>query len=376
MAIYERRGKDGVVTFQVRERDASGKWFPAQSFEKRRDAERCQRELKVACAKGQVATSSESRSRTVGDGIKRWAAERRGRVSNGWKISQDQILRDYILPEIGTMKLMNVRPEDIGRMMKRLQDAGRSGQTRLHVYGLLHRIFGDFEEYFHWISRSPVTKRDRPEVQREEREFLKPDEARMVLAACRDEYIGPAVWLGILAGLRTEAIQALRVGAVDFEASEIRILAGYKRKAKETMPYPKGKRIAKVPMVPPLRDYLRQVTAEKSSNDYVIGGLSVPMLSHSTFLDHLSVLCKRLGVTSVTPHELRHSCSEIWFDEGASQEDVRRVLNHASLASLKPYIHRTDDRLHLLAAKIMVPGHITVSGGAPGVVKPPSPTVH
>jgi site-specific recombinase XerD len=54
----------------------------------------------------------------------------------------------------------------------------------------------------------------------------------------------------------------------------------------------------------------------------------------------------------VTPHELRHSCTELYVQAGASAEDLRRLLNHKSLAATIRYMHRTDERLQRIASQV------------------------
>ncbi|MFK7825183.1 MAG: tyrosine-type recombinase/integrase [Oligoflexales bacterium] len=51
----------------------------------------------------------------------------------------------------------------------------------------------------------------------------------------------------------------------------------------------------------------------------------------------------------------RHSCTEIWFKNGANLEDVRRLLNHKSSETTQRYVHRTNDRLFELSKTIIEP---------------------
>ena len=66
-------------------------------------------------------------------------------------------------------------------------------------------------------------------------------------------------------------------------------------------------------------------------------------------------LCEEAQIPKVSPHELRHTCTEIWIQMGASIEDIRRLLSHKSAETTQRYIHRTDDRLLSLANSIEEP---------------------
>ena len=63
-------------------------------------------------------------------------------------------------------------------------------------------------------------------------------------------------------------------------------------------------------------------------------------------------MCFEAGVEKISPHELRHSCTEIWFQHGATLEDVRRLLGHKNVETTQRYVHKTDDRLIKLAKGI------------------------
>jgi site-specific recombinase XerD len=85
---------------------------------------------------------------------------------------------------------------------------------------------------------------------------------------------------------------------------------------------------------------------------FVAPSIRGAMLDYSKFYRGLKNLCLLAGVKAVTPHELRHSCTEIWFHHGATLEDVRRLLGHKSSETTKCYVHKTDDRLIKLASVI------------------------
>lgn len=156
---------------------------------------------------------------------------------------------------------------------------------------------------------------------------------------------------------RSEAFRGsgppLRWGSVDLDRSQILICAAYKRAIGEIEPFPKGRDWARVPMPRALVDYLSSICAGKSSGDFVSPALHGGMLEQKKFPNGLKRLCIEAGVRVVSPHELRHSCSEIWIDQGASIEDVRRILNHKSSETTQRYVHRTEERIVSLAERIV-----------------------
>ena len=76
------------------------------------------------------------------------------------------------------------------------------------------------------------------------------------------------------------------------------------------------------------------------------------MLEQKKFHNGLKKFCMEAGVKRISPHGLRHSCTEIWMKNGATVEDIRRLLGHKSVETTLRYVHRTDDRLIKLAKEI------------------------
>ncbi len=153
-----------------------------------------------------------------------------------------------------------------------------------------------------------------------------------------------------MTGLRLSEVQALQWKNIDFEKNQILICAAFKRAENEIKPYPKQKNWLIVPMPALLVSYL------KNKMRFALG-FAAPakmggMLDYSKFYRGLKKLCRDAGVDHVTPHELRHSCTEIWFRHGATLEDIRRLLGHKSVETTRRYVHRTDDRLIKLAKEI------------------------
>ncbi len=281
--------------------------------------------------------------------------ERTHRLSRGWDQQSQRMVRTYVLPVIGQYKLRSVTPPQVGDVLAKMSVNGRSAQTRRHVYNLLRQMFSDAVEYYGYLDKSPVMKKDAPKVHRTERRFLVPEDSWKLLNRSVDHYLAPAVWVGFLTGLRTSEIQALRWESVDFGKEQILIKEAFKRSIGEIEPYPKNKDWSYVAMPRALVDFLRPRAKGQHPKAFVCPAFQGGMLEQKKLHNGLQELCKRAGVDVISPHEMRHSCTEIWIAMGASTEDLRRQLNQKSSETTQRYIHRTDDRLQSIAQKIGVP---------------------
>lgn len=351
MAIAIIKRKSGI-RYQVKVLGPDRRWLPAPSFERIEDAKIEEARLLACKRKGARAVTEDARIVSVNEFWSVWSVENRPSVSKGWKISQDQMWKTYVQPVIGEMKMIQVTPRDVGRILNRAQEAGLADQTRKHIYALVRKIFSDAVEYYEMLVTTPVRpKFHRPNVSKTKRDFLLPIQAQRLMEACHGhDYMGAPTWIMLLSAPRISEVQALRWDAVQFDLNQILIRAAFNNKTGELQDYPKQEDWAYVPMPPKLRDFLWAKRGEPGG--WVAPGPSRGMLPYETYLHALRRICRQAGVPVVTPHELRHSSTEIWIQAGASAEDIRRLLNHSSLTATSAYIHRTDGRLAQLARRV------------------------
>ncbi|OFZ54537.1 MAG: hypothetical protein A2428_00330 [Bdellovibrionales bacterium RIFOXYC1_FULL_54_43] len=318
MAIIRRQNSKHEVRYQVKVRDGLGQWFRSVTFETKAAAEAYERQLFMQRDQGASALPESQRNMTIAEYWQVWTAECRSQMSRGWIISQDQMARDYVLPVLGARKLIEVRPQEIGIVLDRARQKGLAPQTVKHIYAVLHKMFEDAVEHYGWLGRNPVLGRYRPKIPIREREFLSPQEAMKLLELTKSHYLGPAIHLQILSGLRPSEVQALRWQAVDFERGQILIRAAFNNKEKCFQEHPKQDDWGMAPMPPKLKTYLAAVKASRNAleGDLVALSHKGKFLPYGTYLRALRPLCEKAGLKKVTPHELRHSCTELYVQAG------------------------------------------------------------
>lgn len=260
----------------------------------------------------------------------------------------------YIESLLGPLALEDIRPIHIGALLSEAQERGRlKPQSVLHIYQLLHKMFDDAIEYYEYLDTNPVIKRLRPELKQVERPFLTPVQSWVLLDHVRSHWIGPATWLMTLSGLRIGETQALRWSSVNFSEGYISIRASFDHKMQRINDYPKQGDWGRAPMPAALKEFLQPLSEAKSPDDLVCPGRDGGFHWRGRFGTALSKICKELRLQRVTAHELRHSCTELYIEAGASAEDIRRLLNQSSLTATARYIHRTDERLQRISSQVL-----------------------
>lgn len=351
MAIITRTNKDASVRYQVKVKDRAGNWYAMPSFDTRVEAENHETALFERNRKGGAAHCKDARITSFSEFVDVWKQANRDEVSDGWKMSQDQMLRDHIVPILGELMMIDIAAPEVGKVMSAAKKKGLGDRMRLHVYTLMKQIFEDAVGYYEMLLRNPVSPDfHRPSVAKTVRDFLKPAEAMQLLDFTRDHYLGVPIWIMLLSAPRIGEMQFMKGQAIDLAQSQILISGTYDKKMKRLQDYPKNGAWAYVPVPPMLKEYLESFTFRR--NEFIAKSLKGEMLSYNTFQKALKSLCRKAGVLELSPHELRHTCTEIWIEAGASQEDLRRLLNHSSPSSTAAYIHRTNERLQRISETV------------------------
>lgn len=350
--IRTYKTKNGETRHQVRVKDKLGRNFPSKTFDNLADANAYLRYLNSEKDKGKKSRGGLVNNISFEAFCGEWKLESRSNVSKGWQISQDQMIRDYILPHIGKLRLKDVTPRDIASTLRSAQSAGRSPQTLRHVYNLLHKMFVDAVEHFEYLDLSPVKRKHSPAVPTQPRNHLNPQQSCRLIECAKASFLESAVLLGLLAGLRPGEIQALKWSSVDFATKTISIRATFQKKLNLLQPFPKQKSAGEVIMATPLLKFLEQAALVRKS-EFVAPGENGAMLNYNVFNRKLKKLCAEARVPIITPHELRHSCTLLWVLHGATKEDCRRLLNQKS-GTIDRYMHHDSARLQAIGESFAI----------------------
>lgn len=135
------------------------------------------------------------------------------------------VLRRYITPELGDVRLQKLDPETVQRAYQKLLDRGLSPRTVIQVHSVLHKALKKAVE----LKYIPFNVTDsgrgvtRPRIERRELVALEPYEQIQLLEAARDSAIFLPIWLALYTGMRRSEILALRWDEVDLANSTLKV---------------------------------------------------------------------------------------------------------------------------------------------------------
>ena len=257
-------------------------------------------------------------------------------------------MRNYVLPDLGGVRLADVRRGDLQELVDRLIGRGLSASKVRNVLMPVRAL------YRHAIERddilvNPTSNLRLPaDLGRRER-VATAAEAVSLLVSLREQ--DQALWAtAFYAGLRLGELQALRWVDVDLAAGVIRVEWSWD--VKEGLIEPKSRKgVRRVPITGALRDYLtaHKVLTGRAGPDFVFGSQADRPFTPSHIRKYASLAWdaanadrEEQGLEPLNPiglHECRHTFVTLMFDAGLSLERIGDYVGHSSTYMTDRYRH-------------------------------------
>ena len=225
--------------YQVKLRGTDGMWI-TKVFHSKREAKTFQNQVNCSKQEGGSVTSSADRL-TLDEFFKDWFRTIEHQASPGWRRCQSKFYETYIQPFLGQRKIKSITPVMVGEVLKEMTRQEKAGQTQLHVYFLMRKMFRDAIELYQIMHFNPAVRTMKPKVPLIETRHLNLSQMTVLLSHAKDKEYGTAVWLQLYAGLRVGEVFALHWSDVDLERGTITIRRTYSRQDS----WAKGKKVIK-----------------------------------------------------------------------------------------------------------------------------------
>jgi integrase len=272
---------------------------------------------------------------------------------SGWRERQYQYYRDYIGPEIGTVRIRELIPVHIKRVLSSMSSAGRAPQTQRLVFATLRKLFSDAIESYQYLTFNPALKKLKPSVPVREAKHLNLNQVKMLLVHVENRKYGLAIWLQLYLGLRVGELIALRWEDIDLDSGRITIRSTYIKTKGLFRDYPKGGKHHSHQIPEELLEKLK-VAARKRKNEWVVASPKGNHLPYRWYLVTLKRYCEELKLPDLGTHSLRHSTSELYIHHGATRDDLQRLFAHSSPRITELYVHDHGTQLEKIAKVIRV----------------------
>jgi len=317
----------------------------------KREAEKRMVELQHQIDTGTFVRPSKT---TLGEFLERWLVDYAGpnvgpRTAEGY----GTIIRQHLIPGLGTYALVQLKPERIQKYYADMLDHGRhdgtgglSARTVRHHAMVLHKAL-DTAVTWGLMARNPADAVKPPRAQRPEWRPFDEHDARSLLEAARDSTLYPVFYMAIATGMRRSEILGLRWCDLDMNRAQAYVNRSlHQLHGGEIVVRPpktaRGRRM--VALSPAVVDVLRRHRASREAEKAMCGTTLSDEELVFTCVDGTPVrpdnvtktwsrYARKCGFPGVRLHDARHLHASLLLKQGVHPAVVQSRLGHASIAT-------------------------------------------
>lgn len=252
------------------------------------------------------------------------------------------ILRQHILPEIGTLPLTKIARVDIRRVLQSIQKKGLSYSSVRLTRDVLSGVLGcavddeliDSNPVAHVLKRMGMEKKKKtlPKT-------LTPQEVKIFLQACQENYPEHTTLFlcAFRTGLRMGELLALQWGDIDWNRNIIQVERSFRR---GRVGRTKTSRSRQVDMSDQLRQALLHLLTLRKREGLQAGlGEEVPWIFHrngqpmpqNSLRNIFKRILKKAGMSQMRFHEIRHTFASLLLTNGETPVYVKEQMGHTSI---------------------------------------------
>lgn len=263
----------------------------------------------------------------------------------------ETILRTHIIPDIGDIRLADLKTMHIQRIINKMYDSGLSHRTIEVMKIVMHAALKQAQRnklVGENVCENVVLPRKQPKRIR----VLNEDEQTKLIAALKDNYIGRGLLFALYTGMRRGEVLALKWSDYDKNEKTISITKALSRvrtynkngnKTMLTVTTPKtDTSIRTVPLIDKAVEllaehkrkqerYMELVGDYYTDNDLIFSSSRGDYLDPGNFNRKLNKTVKNIGIAQISPHALRHSFATRGLEAEVSLKAMQELLGHSSI---------------------------------------------
>jgi integrase len=256
------------------------------------------------------------------------------------------LIENHIKPDLGKIKLVQIKPEDLQSLYARKLDSGLSPKTVKHIHSLIRRTLNQALQW-NIIYRNPARAVSPPSVPKQPIKTFSKSQAIRFLEAVENHRWYPIYILALTTGMRQGEILGLRWEDVDFGNKTLSInqtvqdVGGH-----VTITQPKTKTSKRIVA---LSEFALQTLKEHQDQVRINSGLlfttsNETPISPRNLLRHFYKALKKADVPKIRFHDLRHTAATFLLKENVHPKIVQEMLGHSTITlTLDTYSHIIPD---------------------------------
>jgi integrase len=249
-------------------------------------------------------------------------------------------IRIHILPALGKIKLIDLRPEQIQKLYNTKLTEGLGPRMVEIIHSVLHGCL-EHALKLGLISRNPTNATTPPRAESAEMRFYDEAQVSQFLSASQGERLEALYFLEIATGLRQSELLGLKWADIDWNRRSISIkrqLSRFKKEGYFTLPKTKAGRrmiILGANILEKLRQHWKAQQLERQfagqrwqENDLVFPStIGSPCDQGNLYRDFRRIVVKA-GLPPIRFHDLRHTAASLMLNHNIPPIVVSRRLGH------------------------------------------------
>lgn len=272
-----------------------------------------------------------------------------------------------VIPRLGTFKISEITPEDIGKMMTDIKDEGLSYSTVKKAYDCVNAVMTyAFNKRDILINPAALSvKPNENNFQKKAIRYFTKEEVAAITEECGRLYntgtpvypYGDAFILALHTGLRMGELIGLQKDDIDFNNKRLTVrrnaqvvgkrnadgsrAAGRTTVLSTTKTY-SGTRV--ISLNNTALEAAKRLCASHPESSNVICGVRGGQVTHERFERSFYRILDNCGIERTGVHSLRHTFASMLFDQGVDIKTISTLLGHASVKiTMDTYIHLIRD---------------------------------
>jgi integrase len=256
--------------------------------------------------------------------------------------SYSQLVNTHVIPAIGHIKLVKLRPDHLQSLYSKKLTDGLSKRSVQYMHAVVRRALNQAVKWG-LIVRNPTDAVTPPKPQRREPQTLSSEQAKTLIDSVSEPRWKTIYVIAILLGLRKSEILGLRWQDIDFNNNAISINnIVYEIDGKIYTGTPKTNTSRRTVAMPDLvAETLIQY--QKLTNNYaglVFTTSSGRPVSQRNLSRHFYTALDKAELPRIRFHDLRHTAATLLLKENVHPKIVQEMLGHSSIAlTLDTYSH-------------------------------------
>ena len=340
--MAKRRGNNEGSIYQRK----NGSWVAQIRIEGKRIAKthksriECQNWLRYMREQVEGGLSARGARLSMSEYLEQWLLDIRASVRSRTLAQYEGIVRNYLVPRLGTMKLHDLRVHDVQFVYSELLSDGKSRRTVQLVHRVLHRAIAVAQKRG-IIGRNVVSMADPPRPEKREMKVLNDNMVRTLLIAAEGDPYEALFHLAITTGLRQGELLGLKWEDIDWATGSVYVRRQLQREPnmglKLVQPKTRSGRrmiqlgagsVKQLARHRKLQDVLR-VRPDWEEHDLVFPSRKGTPFEHRSLLRAFKKLLVKGGLPDMRFHDLRHTAATLMLLNGIPLIVVSRRLGHS-----------------------------------------------